>query len=481
MGAAMENVEPEGYDDIPDMEPDAGDLMPERRLPHNLEAEQSVLGGLLLAPDRFDVIEGRVDADDFFSRAYATIFEAMQALQKRGQPLDILVLKDELANEGKLDFVGGAAALLTLSERVPTGAHVEHYAQIVRDRAIQRRLIQAATQIVRQASGQEGMTSTDLLDEAERAIFEVAERGVSAEPASMREVIKETWEKIEKFSAGHGTVTGLPTGYYELDKMLTGLHEDELIIIAARPSMGKSTFALNLARHIGIEEGCPIVVYSLEMSDTNIAQNILCAHAHVDAQRLRTGHMGEQEWGHLARSSDALSNAPIFVDDTPSISIAELRGKTRRLKARHGLGLCIIDYLQLVTASSKASQRSREQEISEISRGLKALAKELSIPVIALSQLNRKATDRADNRPILSDLRESGAIEQDADVVMLLHRPDYYDPEDAPGQAEVIIAKQRNGPTGTVQLAFIRNQLRFENLSLRPDGDRPADIGGGEM
>jgi len=441
-----------------------------QQTPHSLEAEQAVLGGLLLAPDRFDLVDGRLHEDDFFARAHGAVFGAMCALRERGQPLDLLVLKEELERRGHLDLVGGNAGLAGLTEVVPTGAHVEYYANIVRERAVLRRLIAVSTEIIQKATASTE-PAVDVLEFAEQSVFDVATRGTSGEAESIAQVLKDTWEKIERFQSGHGQLTGLPTGYYELDERLTGLHSDELIIIAGRPSMGKSTFALNLLRHVGVEENRPVVLYTLEMSAENIVQNLLCAMARVDGQRMRKLTLSEEDRSHLVRASDMLHQAPIWIDDTPAIPLTELRGKTRRLKARHDVQLCIVDYLQLMMASGLAQKRSREQEISEISRGLKALAKELQIPVIALSQLNRKAEGRTDNRPILSDLRESGAIEQDADVVMLLHRPDYYDENEAPGQAEVIVAKQRNGPTGTVNLAFIGNQLRFENLSVRSSAE----------
>ncbi len=443
-----------------------------RSLPQNLEAERSVLGGLLLAPDRFSMIDGKISSDDFFNQAYGNVFQVMSELNAKGLALDVLVLKDELQKQGFLEMAGGAAGIAALMDAVPTGAHVEYYAQIVREKATLRRLNSTATTIVQMVAENKSSPS-DIIDEAERAIFEVAERGTSGEADSITDVLKQTWKKIEEYQSSQRTVTGVPTDFMELDSLTSGMHEGELIIVAARPSMGKSTFALNVARRVAVDHHMPTVFYSLEMSSMNIAQNLLCAHARVDAQRLRTGKLSDEDWTHLGRSTEALSQAPMFIDETAGISLSELRGKTRRLKARHGLKLCVIDYLQLMTASSRSANRSREQEVSEISRGLKALAKELAIPVIALSQLSRKTADRKDNRPILSDLRESGAIEQDADVVMLIHRPDYYDKEDHPGEAEIIVAKQRNGPTDTVNLAFIGNQLRFENLSVgrSPESD----------
>lgn len=441
-----------------------------RQAPHNLDAEQGVLGGLLLEPDRWDMVEGRLEEDDFFSPAYGTIFAAMNSVRKRGKPIDLLVLKDELVTRGELESVGGSAALAALADAVPTGAHVEYYAQIVRDHATRRRLIRASGEIIERAATSHE-TTADIVDHAERSIFNVATRGTSGDARSIENVLHETWEKIEQYQEqGHqGAVTGLPSGFYELDNLTAGLHEDELIIVAGRPSMGKSTFAINIARHLAVDENMPVVLYSLEMSAENIVRNLLAMQSRIDAQRLRTLRLTTEDMTELQRASDVFLNAPIFIDDTPAISLAELRGKTRRLKARKGIKACFVDYLQLMMASSTAQGRSREQEVSEISRGLKALAKELQIPVIALSQLSRKPSGRQDNRPILSDLRESGAIEQDADVVMLIHRPSYYNKDEAPGEAEIIVAKQRNGPTDTVNLAFLGNLLRFENLSGRSD------------
>lgn len=441
----------------------------EKQLPHNIEAEQALLGGILLSPSRLELMEGRLSGDDFFHRPYGRIFEAMLSLSRRGRPIDILMLKNELEEKGELELVGGAEGLSALLDAAPTGAHVEFYAQIIREKSTLRCLVDAASTIIQKIIQPHKEPTEEILDFAEQTILHVAERDVSGEAEHIKDVLKETWAKIEKFTSDHGNITGLPTGYHELDNLLSGLHDDELIIIAGRPAMGKSTLALNIVRNLAVGHGVGVVIFSLEMSAANIAQNLLCSHAKIDAQRLRTGRMTPEEWEHLGKSTGILSQAAIFIDDTPAISLAEIRAKTRRLKLKHNIRLCVVDYLQLVTASSIARGRSREQEISEISRGLKSLAKELQLPVIALSQLNRKPEGRQDNRPILSDLRESGAIEQDADVVLLLHRPDYYDENDSPGQAEVIIAKQRNGPTGRISLVFLRDKLRFENLSLRPD------------
>ena len=447
---------------------EAIELATGRQLPQNIEAEQGVLGGLLLSPERFELIEGHIEQDDFFNKGYGIIFNAIVELNKTGKPLDILILKDFLENRQELGLIGGAAGLASLTDSVPTGANVEYYANIVHEKSQQRKLINAATNIVQMASNG-NIQSTDLIDEAERSIFEVAERTSGNEAEGMSTIIKKAWARIEAYMGSKETVHGVTTNFYELDQMLTGLHGGEMIIIAGRPSMGKSTFALNIARKVAVENTQAVAIFSLEMTSENMATNILSAHARIDAQKMRKGEMNNEELSHIGRSLDSLAQAPIFIDDSSVLSVSELRGKCRRLKKRNDIQLVIIDYLQLLSGSAKASQRSREQEVSEISRGIKALAKELDIPIIALSQLSRKAEGRSDNRPVMSDLRESGAIEQDADVIALLHRPDYYNPEELPGQAEVIIAKQRNGPTGTVNLAFVKNKLMFEPLSMRPE------------
>ncbi len=318
--------------------------------------------------------------------------------------------------------------------------------------------------------------ATDLLGEAENNIRSIVTRNFNGKIFSMKEAIQKTWDNIERFMANRELVNGLSTGFTELDQRLTGLHDDELVIIAGRPAMGKSTLALNILRNIaaGSRKRHPAVLFTLEMSAENIVRNMLAAQARVEGQKLRTHNFSNDDREKLDIATEQLNDAPLFIDETPAISLPELRGKARHLKLRHDIGLVVIDYLQLMTASSTARGRSREQEVSEVSRGLKALAKELHVPVIALSQLSRKPEGRQDTRPILSDLRESGAIEQDADVVLMLHRPEYYKAEDHPGEAEVIVAKQRNGPTGVVNLAFIGNQLRFENLALHAGYD-PSD------
>jgi replicative DNA helicase len=445
-------------------------------LPYNLDAEQALLGGLILDPEQFDFVEGAIGGEDFFSPAHGVVFDAMLALRKRQQPIDPVLLRNELKSSGHLEEIGGVAGLAALTDAATSGAYAEHYAGIVKELSSLRRLIRVCTDAVRAAS-QPGASAVDILGEAEGNIQAVTTRNFHGKILPLDEILKKTWDNMDKYLAGGEVLSGVPTGYAHLDELLTGLHEDELIIIAGRPAMGKSTFALNVLRNVAARHARSCALFTLEMSAENIVRNLLAAQARVDGQRLRNLRLSREEMEKLGAASGELNDAPIWIDETPAISLAELRGKARHLKVRHNIELIVVDYLQLMTASNLARGRSREQEVSEISRGLKALAKELHLPVIALSQLSRKPEGRQENRPILSDLRESGAIEQDADVVLMLHRPDYYNKDDHHGEAEVIIAKQRNGPTGTVNLAFVNQYLRFENLAVNasfdPSGDDP--------
>lgn len=432
--------------------------------PHNTHAEQALLGGLLLDPAQYDFIEGKINPEDFFAPTHGMVFEAMQSLRQRQQPIDEVLLHNELKTQNRLDSVGGVSGLSALTDAATSGANVEHYADIVKELSALRRLIKVSMETASAAQAPDA-SATEILGDAENNIRSIVTRNFNGRVFSMREVIQKTWDNIEKFMANKDLVNGTATGFMELDQMLTGLHEDELIIVAGRPAMGKSTFALNVLRNV-VKSNLSAVLFTLEMSAENIVRNMMAAEARVEGQKLRKFNFNDEDRHNLDIATETLNEVPLFIDETPAISLSELRGKARHLKLRYDLQLIVIDYLQLMTASSTARNRSREQEVSEVSRGLKALAKELHVPVIALSQLSRKPEGRQDARPILSDLRESGAIEQDADVVLLLHRPDYYKPEDRPGEAEVIIAKQRNGPTGSVNLAFIGNQLRFENLAI---------------
>ena len=407
---------------------------------------------------------GIVRSESFYRQSHGRIFEAMLALYERSEPIDEITVTAELRSRGHLEMVGGAAVIAELTERLATAANVSYHAQIVRDRALTRRLIQAATQIVSQ--GYEGAGSVeDLIDQAESQIFEITSQKQARDFAPIREVVRDAFKLITQLYERQDPITGVATGYADLDNMTSGLQPSDLIIVAGRPSMGKTAFALGLAQNVAVHSKQPAAVFSLEMSKEQLAMRMLCSEARIDSQRLRAGIARDREWPRLAKAAGDLSEAPLYIDDTGSISILEMRAKARRLQAEVGLGLIVVDYLQLMRGR-RSGDEGREREISEISRGLKALAKELSVPVVALSQLNRSLEQRADKRPMLSDLRESGAIEQDADVICFVYRDEYYnaDSEDK-GVAEIIIGKQRNGPTGVVKLRFFREFTRFESLA----------------
>ncbi|MCL2001423.1 MAG: replicative DNA helicase [Planctomycetes bacterium] len=434
--------------------------------PYNLEAEQAVLGGLLIDPEQFDLIEGRIAAEDFFAPTLRMVFAAMLSLRKQLKPIDPVLLRNELQSQGLLDAVGGSLGLARLTDYATSGANVEHYADIVREQADKRLFIKTLTKSFSTASSPYSRV-VDLMGEFESDLRQIVTRSFHDRVYPIAEVLNKVWDNIE--TPLHGRQSdNLLTGFTHLDEMLSGLHKDELIVVAGRPSMGKSTFALNIFRNVAAKAQQPAVFFTLEMSAENILKHLLAAHARVDGQKIRKGNFSDEEFERLSRASGELRDAKMWIDEKPAISLPELRGKARHLKLKHEIQLIVIDYLQLMTASDFVTKnRTREQEVSEISRGLKALAKELHLPIIALSQLSRRPELRSsEGKPILSDLRESGAIEQDADVVLMLHRHDYYKPDEKTGEAEVIIAKQRNGPTGSVDLAFIKNQLRFENLAI---------------
>ena len=437
--------------------------------PQNLEAEQSVLGGILLDNQGLNAVLEIITARDFYSEAHRQIFEAAHNLSERGEPIDLITLSNALKDQKRLDKVGGAAYLAGLVDNVPSAANIRHYAKIVKEKAILRSLINTATEIL----GKTYETGADIdtvLDEAEQAIFAISEKKIRQAFFPLKEIVKDSFRTIEDLYSRKELVTGVPTGFDKVDDLTSGLQKADLIIIAGRPSMGKTAFALNIAQHVAMHTATPVCIFSLEMAKEQIAMRMLAATAKVDSQRIRKGFLGEMDWPKLTTAADSLSEAPIFIDDTAAITVLEMKAKARRLKAEHGLGLVIIDYLQLMR--SGATKDSREQEISEISRSLKALAKELSVPVIALSQLNRQVEVRTNRRPQMADLRESGAIEQDADVIAFIYRDEVYNKaEDNPekGIAEIIIAKQRNGPTGTVKLAFLEKFTSFENLARRDD------------
>ena len=440
----------------------------ERTLPHNLEAERSVLGAILLHNDAFNLAAEVIDSHDFFRDAHRRIFDKMVKLAERGDAIDLVTLKEELGRSGDLEEVGGPAYITALVDGVPRSMNIEHYARIIKEKATLRSLIFSANKIL--ATAYEAEEEADaILDQAEHAIFAIADDNVRDGFVSLRDLARGSLETIEKLHARKELVTGVPSGFADLDAMTSGFQSSDLIIVAGRPSMGKTSLVLNVAQHVGTKTDLTVGMFSLEMSKEQLFLRMLTAEARIDAHRLRGGFLGERDWGRLSQAIGTLSETKIFVDDTPSIGVLEMRAKCRRLAAEHGLNLVIVDYIQLMQGRGRFENRTLE--LASISRSLKSLAKELSVPIIVLSQLSRAPESRADHRPQLSDLRESGALEQDADVVIFIYREDQYvdrsqPPTDAQGIAELIVGKQRNGPTGVVKLAFIREFTRFENLAV---------------
>ncbi len=446
--------------------------------PQNLEAEESVLGGILLDPDALDRIIEVMSAADFYRDAHRTIFETMLALSERGEPIDLITLSDALKARGQLPQVGGATFLAELGDKVPSAANVAHYARIVRDKAVLRSLIRVSGEIVgRCYDSQDDIEQ--FLDEAERLIYDVSEQRIRPAFFKVGDMIMDTIKTVEQLYERKEMVTGVPTGFLDLDQKTAGLQPADLVIIASRPSMGKTAFALNIAQYVALQTNATVGVFSLEMAKEQLVMRLLCAEARVDNAKVRAGYLAERDFPRLAMAAGRLAEAPIFIDDTPGLNVLELRAKARRLKREHDLGVVIVDYLQLMRGLDQ-KQENRVQELAEISRGLKALAKELQVPVVALSQLNRQVETRGDKRPIMSDIRESGSIEQDADVILFLYRDEMYHADSADeGTAEIIIGKQRNGPIGTVRLAFRSEYTRFENLAGNfadvADGEALAD------
>ncbi len=435
---------------------------PHKIPPQNIEAEQSVLGGILIENEAINRVMEILTPEDFYREAHRKIYHALIELSERDEPADLITTTNELRKKGELEMVGGASYLAYLIDSVPSAANIEYYARIVKEKAILRKLIETSTDIITQSY--EDRTDVEaFLDEAERAIFEISEKRVRPSFFPIKEIVKESFKTIEQLYKKKELVTGVPSGFKELDRLTAGFQPSDLIIVAGRPSMGKTAFCLNIAQYAAIEGRVPVAIFSLEMSKEQLVLRMLCSEAQVEGTRLRTGYLGESDWPKLTMAAGTLSDAPIFIDDTAALSVLELRAKARRLKSEYGLGMIIIDYLQLMKGRGKAE--SRQQEISEISRSLKALAKELNVPVIAVSQLSRKTEERTGNRPQLSDLRESGAIEQDADVILFLFREEvYHRTEENRGKAEVIIGKQRNGPIGKVDLAFLDKYTSFKDL-----------------
>lgn len=434
--------------------------------PHQVEAEQSLLGGILIDSDGLPVALEILKGDEFYRPNHRIIFRAMQDLFDRNEPIDLVTVSTHLATQNLLEEVGGAVYLAALAEAVPSAANVGSYAGIIHEKALLRRLLQAANEISARCYGKVADVR-EVLNEAEAAVFAVTQGSLRSGFYSLKDVIKKSIEDIERLQEFRESVSGVPSHFTDLDRMTAGFQPSDLIIIAARPSMGKTAFALNIMRNAALESGVPVGFFSLEMSKEQLAMRLLCAEARVDSQKLRSGFLSRDECGKMLLAAGHFQEAPIYIDDTPAISPMELRAKSRRMMADKGLGMVMVDYLQLMRG--RDSVERREQEISEISRSLKALAKELNIPVIALSQLNRKVEERGDKRPMLSDLRESGAIEQDADVIAFIYRDEVYNPTTADkGIAEIIIGKQRNGPTGRVKLAYINSYTKFENLAYTP-------------
>ncbi len=444
------------------------ELFADRLPPQNIEAEQAVLGAIFLEPSSLTLASEILIPEDFYRAAHQKIFNCMLTLSDKGKAVDLVTVTEELSAAKLIEDIGGVSYLSELAGAVPTAANMEYYAKIVEEKSLLRRLIRTATTIA-----QEGYTREDevevLLGEAEKNILEVAQRKNAGAFHNIKDVLVRTYDNIEIMHNRKGDITGIPTGFTELDKMTAGFQRNDLIIVGARPSVGKTAFALNIAQNVATKTEENIAIFSLEMGAEQLVMRMLCAEGNIDAQRLRTGSLTDDDWGKLTMAMGSLSNAGIFIDDTPGVRIQEIRSKCRRLKQEHGLGMILIDYLQLIVGSGRAGE-NRQQEVSEISRSLKALARELQVPVIALSQLSRGVEQRQDKRPMMSDIRESGSIEQDADIVAFLYRDDYYDKESEDKNIiEIIIAKQRNGPVGTVQLAFVKEYNKFVNLERRYD------------
>ena len=443
-------------------------LSMEKLPPQNIEAEVAILGSMLIEEEAIAKAIEIIDEDTFYKEAHRIIYNAIIELFSKNSAVDIVTLTEELKKKGRLDEAGGVSYITSLTASIPTAANIEYYARIVREKGTLRQLINNATGIVQDCY--ESTSEVDkLLDRAERLIFEITSKKVDQKSVLLKDIIKHSIETIDNLYQRKENITGIPTGFNELDVMTAGLQASDLIIIAGRPSMGKSALVTCMAEYAGIVEKIPVAFFSLEMSKEQLVQRMLCSHARVNAHKVRTGFLSQSDWPRLVNAAGKLSEAPIYIDDTPGISVLELRAKARRLKSQYDIKLVVLDYLQLMQGPAKSE--NRQQEISEISRSLKALARELNVPIIAISQLSRAVEQRQDRRPQLSDLRESGAIEQDADVVVLLLREEYYNPnlEEKKGLAEVIIAKQRNGPVGILTLTFISEYTRFENLSRREE------------
>ena len=441
--------------------------------PHSIDAEQAVLGGLMLDEHAWERIADKLGEEDFYRKDHRLIFRAIGDLASRNQPCDAVTLGEWFESSGLADEVGGVAYVIQLANATPSAANILAYAGIVREKSVLRQLIEAGTQIVGDGFQPEGRKSEEILAEAEQRVFHIAETGARGKKSyvEMRAAVHEAFQILSRRYESKDAVTGLATGFADLDEMTSGLQPADLIIVAARPSMGKTALAVNMAEHAAIKSRKAVAIFSMEMSASQLAFRLISSLGRIDQQHLRNGDLAEEDWPRVTSAITLLSETKILIDDTPALSPAELRARARRMKRQYDLGLIVVDYLQLMAVPG--NKENRATEISEISRGLKALAKELNIPVIALSQLNRSLEQRTDKRPVMADLRESGAIEQDADVILFIYRDEYYDKESADkGLAEIIIGKQRNGPTGTVKLTFLGRYTRFESTTAEARGTR---------
>jgi replicative DNA helicase len=443
-----------------------------RTPPHSVEAEQAVLGGLMLDANAWDAVADIVTAADFYRRDHRLIFEAIAEVAETRGSCDAVTISEYLDRKGRLDEIGGLAYLGTIARDTPSAANVRAYAEIIRERSILRQLVAAAGEIAAAATDSRGRPASELVDEAERRVFEIAERGSRGKSGfiAIKDVLPQTIDRLDLLHQTPGEIRGVPTGFTQLDRKTTGFQAGDLIVIAGRPSMGKTTLAVNIAENAAIAKGVPSAIFSMEMSAEQLTLRLISSLGRVNQTHLRTGNFSEEDWSRIQGAMAQLSTAPLYVDETPALTPTEVRARARRLKREHGLGLIVVDYLQLMQVSG--TKENRATEISEISRSLKALAKELKIPVVALSQLNRAVEQRTDKKPVMSDLRESGAIEQDSDVILLIYREEVYDPNTTRrGIADIIIAKQRNGPIGEVQLTFLGEYTRFENLVAESYGE----------
>ena len=457
------------------------DFSPDRQVaqlrvpPHSIEAESSVLGGLLLDNGAWDRVGDLLTDGDFYRYEHKLIYASIGALINATKPADVITVYEHLQNQGKADETGGLAYLNSLAQYVPSASNIRRYAEIVRERAILRKLVTASDEIATNAFNPQGKPVDKILDEAEQKIFNIGEEGSRMKQGfqGMDSLVVQLLDRVQEMADNPNDVTGVPTGFYDFDRMTSGMQAGDLIVLAARPSMGKTALAINIAEHVALNEGLPVAVFSMEMGASQLAIRIVGSIGRIDQTHLRTGKLTDDEWPRLTEAIEKLRNVSLHIDETPGLTTSELRANARRLARQCGkLGLIVVDYLQLMSVSSGMADENRATAVGEISRGLKMLAKELQCPVIALSQLSRGVEARTDKRPMMSDLRESGAIEQDADVIMFIYRDDYYNKDSRePGVAEIIIGKQRNGPTGTVKLAFIKPLTRFESLAMGGSGD----------